>query len=258
MTDSKTAKILETLRARISTPLPEGEVHMRPHGLVVRRGKPAGPSLAQGRVHEILPDRPGHGAALGFAARCMAGAQAADPRPVLWATSWRERLEDGRLYAPGLEQAGMDVRRLLCVTVRRDKDMLWVLEEALGSGALAGVAGTVRALTLTASRRLGLAADRTGTALFLMRPAGASGATTAETRWQVTPLPSIPDPFDLQAPGRAAWRLDLLRHRSGPPATWDVECLGDEDDTQDALDLAAPARDRALAAPPAGAGLRTG
>lgn len=251
MTDSQTARLLDTLRARIVTRKPAQTTQISPAGVEVRKG--SGPlSLADGRVHEILPDRPGHGAALGFAVRCLAGAQAADNRPVMWITGWQDRAEDGRLYAPGLLQAGLSPERLLCVAVRREKDTLWVAEEALGSDALAGVAAHVTDLALTPSRRLALAAERTGTPLFLLRPARANGATAAETRWRVTPLPSLPDPFDAQAPGAAVWRLDLLRHRAGPPGTWEVACQGDveEDgyDTQDALDLATPARHRTLAA----------
>ncbi|MEM1300514.1 MAG: inducible mutagenesis protein A [Pseudomonadota bacterium] len=247
MPDSARTAILEGLRARLNQAQPRPAAGLAPYGMEVLRGTGEGPKLASGRVHEIMPNRPGHGAALGFLVRCLAGIQMKDPRPLLWVSDWRNRIDDGRLYAPGLAQAGLDPDRLILVRTRREKDTLWVLEEALGSGALAAVAGSVRELELTPSRRLSLATERTGTPLFLLRPHDTTGATAAETRWQVSPLPSTRDPFDAYAPGNAAWRLDLIRNRSGAPACWDVACKGEEDDTQDALDLAAGSGHRALA-----------
>ena len=239
--------ILAELRARITPRPPKMDEALVPHGLEILKGPPSGPLLGLAGVHEVLPDRPGHGSAIGFVVRCLAARLAADPRPVLWAVSGRDRAEEGRLYGPGLAQAGLDPGRLITVLLRRDKDMLWVLEQALISGALAGVAGSVRDLALTPSRRLSLAADRTGTPLFLMRHWQASGATAAETRWQVAPLPSAPDPFDAQAPGRPIWQLSLTRNRRGPPTEWQVLCKGEKDDAEDALGLAATAGHGALA-----------
>lgn len=239
MSDSARKKTLEALKTSLGTDRLDPGARLVPCGLTVQRGPAQPPSMARDRVHEVLPDRPGHGAALGFLIRCLAAAQAVDPRPVLWVSDGRTRSEAGRLYAPGLAEAGLAAARLVCVSVRRERDVLWVLEEALGSGALAGVGGAVTDLALTPSRRLSLAARRTGTPLFLLRPHDATGATAAETRWQITPLPSPPDPFDPQAPGSPAWRIDLVRNRTGAPATWEVICDGDNDDTEDALDLVA-------------------
>lgn len=252
MPDSTKTALLDTLRARLDQVHPRSTAGIVPYGIEVQRGPGDVAQLALGRVHEILPDRPGHGAALGFLIRCLSGLKRIAPRPVLWVSDWRSRTGDGRLYAPGLVKAGLDPSALISVVTRRDKDTLWALEEALNSGALAGVAGSVAALDLTPSRRLALAAGRTNTPLFLLRPHDTKGATAAETRWQVTPLPSAPDPFDAHAPGRAAWRLQLIRNRSGSPAIWDVTCRGEEYDAEDTFDLAPGSGDRTLVAQPKG------
>lgn len=246
MTDSNPdkSKVLSKLRDSLARHVSKAPGHLRPMGLTSLHGAAEDLRLARGRVHEVLPDRPGHGAAIGFVTRCLAAAQQEGKGPVLWAALARDRAEDGRLYLPGLVQAGLDPARLMVATPWREKDLLWLLEEALASGALAGVAAWVGDLALTPSRRLALAAERHGTPLFLLRHWQASGATAAETRWCVKPLISHPHPFDAQAPGRAVWEVTLTRARSGPPHTWEVVLDGAED----ALDLAAGVRNRPLAA----------
>ena len=252
MPDSIAKQTLGALKAQLATSLSRPVAGLAPHRLSIRHTSGTPLKLALGCVHEVLPARHGHGAAFGFLIHCLAAHQASHNRPVLWVSDWRSRAENGRLYAPGLAQAGLDPGRVICVSVRREKDVLWVLEQALGSGALAAVGGAFTDLALTPSRRLALAARRTNTPLFLLRPAAATGATVAETRWQVTSLPSTPDPFDPRAPGHAAWRLDLIRNRSGPPATWEVTCTGDDDDTEDALNLVAAPGHRAVVTRPSG------
>ncbi|MFK7943776.1 MAG: hypothetical protein AB8B85_12800, partial [Paracoccaceae bacterium] len=151
-----------------------------------------------------------------------------------------------------LTTTGLNTELLLLVSSSREQDALLVLDAALGSGAFAGVGGFVRDLDLTPSRRLALAARRTDTPLFLLRPHATTGATAAETRWQVTPLPSTRDRFNTNAPGAACWQLELVRNRSGAPATWHVACSGDAHDPQDALDLVARDGHRTVAAHPQG------
>ncbi|MEJ7317026.1 hypothetical protein, partial [Staphylococcus epidermidis] len=62
------------------------------------------------------------------------------------------------LYAPGLEQAGLNPATLLFVEVREDKDVLAVMEDGLRHGGLAAVVGEVKRANMVATRRLQLAA----------------------------------------------------------------------------------------------------
>ena len=45
--------------------------------------------------------------------------------------------QEGDLYAPGLAAFGLDLRRLILVSARRDAEVCWALEEALRSRSLA-------------------------------------------------------------------------------------------------------------------------
>jgi protein ImuA len=186
------------------------------------------PGLAADGVHEIAPaaygDMP---AALGFAAaltvRRLAG-EPADARPVLWCRLSAGAREWGRIYGHGLEALGFPRHRFLTATLSKPDAILWTIEEALKSAALAGVVADVgTGLDLTAVRRLMLAANAGQTPGLLLFPAPPRGGTAARTRWSVAAGPSAAPPFDDKAPGRPAWNLRLVRCRGGRPGEWFVE-----------------------------------
>jgi protein ImuA len=113
------------------------------------------------------------------------------------------------------------------------RDVLTAVEDGLREPGLAGVVGeTSRPISLTASRRLQLAAETSGVPVFLVRRSDRfddprlAEPNAAVTRWRVTALASPrPLPHALDVPGLAParWRLDLIRRRGGEPATWIVE-----------------------------------
>jgi hypothetical protein len=71
-----------------------------------------------------------------------------------------EAREWGRIYGHGLEALGFPRHRLLTATLSKPDAILWTIEEALKSAALAGVVADVgTGLDLTAVRRLMLAAN---------------------------------------------------------------------------------------------------
>jgi protein ImuA len=151
------------------------------------------------------------GAATGFAAFLMARLAAASPmRWVLWCG----RRDD--LYVPGLRRFGLDPAHLLYLQCRTDRDVLWAMEEGLRARALAAVLGEARAIDLTGTRRLQLAAEGSGTAALLLVPEGEgkAGANGALTRWRVAP-----------AGGSVVlrWRIELMRAQGGRPGDWLVE-----------------------------------
>ena len=122
------------------------------------------------------------------------------------------------LFMPGLAAVGLAHHRVLFVETWHARDVLPAMEEALAHRGLAAVVGEVARLSLTASRRLQLAAERTGAMALAIRRcrsgqdrAADGEPTAAVTRWQVSPHPGTGPP-SLGLP-RAHWRLDLLRAR---------------------------------------------
>ena len=215
--------------------------------------------LALGALHEILgagPDEEDAAAAAGFAAgiagRLRGGV-------VLWCLKQRD------LYGPGLAAHGLDPARVVIVQAARDDDILWALEEGLraaGSpGGIAAAIGEVERLPMVASRRLQLAAERSGGIALIVRRWRTGDAAAAErarpsaamTRWQVTPLPSAADgvPETRGLVGRPRWRVALLRCRGAEPAEWNlpVDLGGDlgEADASDLVRLSAELADRPAA-----------
>lgn len=90
--------------------------------------------------------------------------------------------------------------------------------DALRSSALEAVIvegwGPMPELDLTASRRLALAAEKSGVPLFLLRGDARPMPSAAQTRWEVAAAPSRALPGN--APGRPTFDITLLRQRSGP------------------------------------------
>ena len=89
------------------------------------------------------------------------------PGTILWC---RQPLGmfDAPPYAAALA-AWFDPARLLVVTVRREEDLFWAMEEGLRTPGIAAVMGETRAADPTAGRRLSLAAEKSGVPALLLR-----------------------------------------------------------------------------------------
>jgi protein ImuA len=110
------------------------------------------------------------------------------------------------------------------------------------------VVAEVARLSMTASRRLQLAAETSGAIGIAIRrwrrqteAADFGQPTAAVTRWRVTALPSAPLP--VPGVGRARWQLELIRCRAGESADFLVEAC----DAKGRLGLFADLADRSLA-----------
>lgn len=217
------------------------------HAAIDARLGEGGLSLA--RLHEIVTAEAGdhpsagtaHGAGLGLAASWAAAAARLRSGPVLWVGGWPPP------YAPGLAGFGLDPSRLLVVPARRSAERLWVMEEAVRSGAVAAVVGEVADADPLATRRLQFAAAEGGAPALMLRPVAAGilaataahdadpallldrlPASSAASRWAVTTAPGTAAQWPAAAGyaarpiGRLHWRLDLLRARGALPARFTV------------------------------------
>jgi len=176
-------------------------------------------------LNEIKPEAYGDGpAALTFAlllaARCLnrtghAGrtAGAAHPGLMVWCWSTRTAREAGGLYGPGLATLGIDPAQVLLVEGATTAEILWAMEESLGSGAAAIVVGCVDAVALTPARRLALAAQAHRTPGLLVTSARSVVTPATFARWRIAGYPSAPHPFDPAAPGAPRFAMTLERCR---------------------------------------------
>ena len=214
-----------------------------------------GGGLARGALHEILgaggEEEDGAVAAAfvaGVLGRLTTRESLAGNGTVLWCFSRPD------LYGPGLAAHGLDPARIVLVRALRDAEILWAMEEGLRAPGIAAVVGEVGTFAAVASRRLQLAAERSGTTAFLLRRWRDGGQAARErvlpnaavTRWRIAALPSQPLPGE-PGVGRPRWRFELLRCRGGEPASWEVE----EVDATGHVSLAAALADRPTAPVPA-------
>jgi protein ImuA len=179
--------IVEELRERIQRL--EGAVTRRRTVLSfgvkeIDRRLPEG-GLALGALHEVAGD--GNGAVDGAAAALFAAGIAARTRGrVLWCVTRKD------LFAPALAQAGLSADRVIYVEASDEKSVLACFEEGLRHGGLGAVVAEVARLSMTASRRLQLAAEGSGSIGIAIRrwrrqaEAADFGQPTASvTRWRV-------------------------------------------------------------------------
>jgi protein ImuA len=148
-------------------------------------------------------------------------AQLDTAKPLLWVQDRMAILESGRVHPPGLP-----TQNLIHIDARDARDALWAMEEGVRCSCLSAVIGELwgdpRALDFTATRRLAVAAERSGTPCWLVRLGGTANLSGARMRWRLASAPSLVNPLDPRAPGLPAWDAELFRARGSPPGRWSV------------------------------------
>jgi protein ImuA len=178
-----------------------------------------------GVLHDVYAENVADAAALN--AFALGGAsQTARGRAIVWTLQAMALHEGGDPYGAGLKELGIDPAQVLLVRVTDAAALLGVGEEALGNPAVGAVVlsawGEAKAFTLTASRRLSLAAERSGGTVFLARTAAQPSPSAAETRWTVRS--ALSQPMEADAPGRPRVAATLTRRRNGGRLqTWIME-----------------------------------
>ena len=191
----------------------------------------------QGRIptlSELFAVHPRDGGWAGFLL-----AQIATDKPLLWVQDRMAILESGRIHPPGLPS-----QDLIHVEARDAKDALWAMEEGVRCSCLSAVIGELwgdpRALDFTATRRLAVASERSGTPCWLMRLGGHANLSGARMRWRLASAPSLSNALDPRASGTPAWDAELFRARGHSPGRWSIAYEAD------CFHLVAGTGDRAL------------
>jgi protein ImuA len=190
-----------------------------PFGVPAIDGRLAGGGLVRGALHEAAGAGPGLGEDAA-ATLFLAGIAARLHGTVLWVLGKRD------LFAPALAQAGLAPDRVIYAECRKDEDALAIVEEGLRHGGLAAVVAEVARASMTATRRLQLAAEVGGTPALMLRRWTASmdpllAPSAAMTRWRIGCAPS--QPLATAGVGRPRWTVELVRQRGGPTHHWIME-----------------------------------
>ena len=170
-----------------------------------------------GAIHEFCcADKPAMAATNGFIGGVLQQLMQ-QQRACLWVSHARN------IFPPALHAFGIDPSRIIFIDLAKEKQVLWVIEEALKCKGLAAVVGEINTMDFTASRRLQLAVEQSRVTGFLLRPPAATvPATASVARWQIS---SIASQLDDGMPGIGfpRWKVDLLKIRNGQPGTWELE-----------------------------------
>jgi protein ImuA len=176
-------------------------------------------SFPLGCLHEFMSSQPEDSAATnGFIAGLLASLMG-NYGTLLWIGSSR------KLFPPALKAFGLTPEHFIFIDVQKQKDVLWVMDEALKCPALSAVVGELKDISFTESRRLQLAAEHSQVTGFVLRHTSRTPNTTAcVSRWKITSM--ISEPIDdLPGIGYPKWRVELLRVRNGKPDSWDIQWM---------------------------------
>lgn len=196
----------------------------------------AAASVKARRVYEAAAASQGDApAALGFSLAAMAPRLRASKAPLMLCQTAEAAREFGRPYAPGLAAFGLAPERLVYVEAKDERQLLWITEEAVVSGGLAGVVARLpvkeRLYGFTESRRLALRAQNAGTPALLVRSHYAEGSTAAAARWRIAAAPSADagyrPPRGVPGLGPLRWQVKAERVRGGKPWRWLMEWHGE-------------------------------
>jgi len=173
-------------------------------------------AIRAGQLHEIHASAQDWPAALAFAIASIAADRTA---PLVLVRNPRRAGLRMTPYGEGLQALGIDPGRMLIVEAGDDLGVLRAGLEAARCPNIAALVmeswGKMAPYDLTASRRLVLAAERSGVPLFMLRlGTDMQAPSAAHSRWLVESSPSAP--MAAKACGAPAIRAQLLRQRGGP------------------------------------------
>ncbi len=137
--------------------------------------------------------------------------------PVIWIGNNQD------VFPPALKAYGVAPDKIIFIELQKEKEMLWVMEEALKCEGLSAVIGEIKELSFTQSRRLQLAVEKSKVTGFIIRKnPRTTNITACATRWKITPLPAEKT-NDLPGVNFPRWNVELLKVRNGKPGSWQIE-----------------------------------
>ncbi|UKT62297.1 ImuA family protein [Pedobacter mucosus] len=140
--------------------------------------------------------------------------------PSIWISSSRH------LFPPAMQRFALNPDQIIFIDLNSQKEMLWVLEEALKCENLSAVVAEIPELSFSQSRRLQLVIEKSKVPAFILRnnPQQINN-TTCLARWQITHLPSLL-PDGMPGVGQPAWSVNLLKIRNAQPNSFTVAWNG--------------------------------
>lgn len=175
-----------------------------------------GHSLPVGAVHEFLAESEENAAASGGFIAGLLSSLMPGRGVAAWISPRRST------FPPALQRFGIAADRILFIDVPKEKDRLWVMEEALKCSAFSAVVAEIPEISFTHSRRLQLVVEQSRITGFILRDNPRQLATTAAVcRWRISALPGESE-AGLPGVGFPRWKVELIKVRNGRPGAWEI------------------------------------
>ena len=173
-----------------------------------------------GAIHEFISTTPEQAASSGSFVSGLISPMMKNSGVTLWIGNTSS---SRKIFPPGLCTFGIDPDKIIFIDLKKEKDILWAMEEALKCEGLAAVIAEIQNITFTASRRLQLAVEHSRVTGFLLRHQPRNHNPIAcIARWKISPLASELEP-GMPGLGFPRWTVVLERIRNGQPGTWQME-----------------------------------
>ena len=148
-------------------------------------------SFPVGAIHEFVFSQSEDFAATGGFVGRILSSLIQNGNAVIWISS------SAFVFPPALRALGIAPAKIIFIQLKKEKEILWAMEEALKCTGISAVIGDMQELSFTNSRRLQLAVEQS----------------------HVTG-----DPEDgMPGIGFPRWNVDLLKVRNGKPGNWQVK-----------------------------------
>ncbi|MBC7938033.1 MAG: Error-prone repair protein ImuA [Rhizobacter sp.] len=172
-----------------------------------------------GAIHEFISQRAEDAAATGGFISALVAALMNNKGISIWISSSRN------IFPPALQSFGIEPSSVIFIDLKKEKEIAWVMEEALKHEGISAVIAEMQDLSFTASRRLQLAVEKSRVTGFIHRRNPKSlTANTCVSRWKISSLPSVTE-YGLPGVGFPAWNVELQKIRNGRPGVWQVELV---------------------------------
>jgi len=170
-----------------------------------------------GAIHEFLSSSPEDAAASSGFVSGIVSVLMKSKGISIWISAHRN------IFPPALPVFGIMPDRIIFIDLDREKDIQWVLEEALKCEGLSAVIAELPELNFTVSRRLQLAVEQSRVTGFILRHNPRWINTTAcVSSWEITQIPGQLV-GGMPGVGPPRWNVNLVKVRNGKPGHWQME-----------------------------------
>jgi protein ImuA len=168
-----------------------------------------------GALHEFILHHPHDNAATSGFTAAITGRLMADGGAAIWISSHHN------IFPPSLAQFGILPHHIVFIRAQKEKELLWITEEALKCNGIAAVVSELKNLNFMQSRRLQLAVEQSAVTGFILRQQNTSQNTACVSRWQISSVNSYTN--NIPGVGHPRWKISLLKMRGGHTGSWIME-----------------------------------